>query len=121
MKLEVTVPEVVDLIKGISQQPESLFEMIRANVKETVGQYLSGLMYVELTHFLGRQRYERCEGETNHRNGSYGRTFTMKGIVEVGVKVPGDRNGQFSTEVIPRSKQYENALREVNSSCKCTT
>jgi putative transposase len=112
MKLEVTVPEVVDIIKGIRQQPESLFEMIRENVKETVGHYLSGLMDVELTHFLGRHRYERCEGETNHRNGSYGRTFTMKGVGEVGVKVPRDRNGQFSTEVIPRSKQYENALRE---------
>jgi putative transposase len=112
MKLEVTVPEVIDLIKEIRQQPESLFEMIRANVKETVGQYLSGLMDVELTHFLGRQRYERCEGVTNHRNGSYGRGFAMKGIGEVAVKVPRDRNGQFSTEVIPRSKQYENALRE---------
>jgi len=41
MKLELTVPEVVDLIKQIQEQPGNLFEMIRVNVKETVGQYLS--------------------------------------------------------------------------------
>jgi putative transposase len=112
MKMEITVPEVVDLINEIRHQPESLFAMIRANIKETVGQYLSTLMDVELTHFLGRERYERCEQESNHRNGSYGRKFTLKGIGEVGVKVPRDRNGDFSTEVIPRSKQYEDSLRE---------
>ena len=112
MKMEITVPEVVDLIKQIREQPESLFEMIRANVKETVGQYLSELMDVELTQFLGRERYERVAGKTNHRNGSYPRDFTLKGIGEVGVKVPRDRSGQFSTQVIPRSKQYEDQLRQ---------
>lgn len=89
MKLELTVPEVVDLIKEIQNQSENLFEMIRVNVKESVGRYLSELMDTELTHFLtnetfatqilGRDRYERVEGETNHRNGSYGRRFTLKG------------------------------------------
>jgi len=33
MKLELTVPEVVDLIKEIQNQSENLFEMIRVNVK----------------------------------------------------------------------------------------
>jgi putative transposase len=112
MKMEITVPEVLDLIKEISQQPEGLFEMIRANVKETVGQYLSELMDVELTQFIGRERYERVQGQTNHRNGSYPRGFTLKGIGEVAVKVPRDRDGEFKTQVIPRSKQYEDQLRQ---------
>ena len=112
MRMELRVTEVVDLIKQIRHEPESLFEMIRANVQETVGQYLSKLMDVELTHFLGRGRYERCEGERNHRNGSYPREFALKGIGEVAVKVPRDRKSDFKTEVLPRSKQYEDALRE---------
>jgi len=112
MKMEITVAEVQELIKEIRQQPESLFEMIRENVQETVGQYLSSLMDSELTQHLGRDRYERCEGETNHRNGSYHRRFTLKGIGEVGVTVPRDRKGEFNTHVIPRSKQYEDSLRE---------
>ena len=112
MKMEITVAEVRELINEIREQPESIFEMIRANIKETVGQYLSTLMDVELTHFLGRERYERCDGQCNHRNGSYPRNFTVKGIGEVGVNVPRDRRGEFSTQVIPRSKQYEDSLRE---------
>jgi putative transposase len=113
MKMEITVAEVRDLINEIRQQPESLFEMIRVNVQETVGQYLSALMDSEITHHLGRERYERSvSGESNHRNGSYPRNFTLKGIGKVGVKVPRDRKGEFNTQVIPRSIQYENALRE---------
>lgn len=112
MKMEISVAEVMELINEIRQEPGSLFGMIRANVKESVGQYLSELMETELTGFLGRDRYERTEGESNHRNGSYGRKFAMKGIGEVDVKVPRDRQGEFTTQVLPRSKQYEDALRE---------
>jgi putative transposase len=112
MKMEISVTEIGELINQIRQDPGDLFEMIRANVHETVGQYLSELMSAELTHFLGRGRYERSEGQSNHRNGSYERRFTLKGIGQVGVTVPRDRKGEFTTQVIPRSKQYEDALRE---------
>ncbi len=61
MRMELTVTEVVELINEVRHEPESLFEMIRTNVQETVGQYLSTLMDVELTEFLGRARYERTE------------------------------------------------------------
>ena len=110
--MEITVAEVFDLINEIKQQPESLFEMIRANVQETVGRYLSTLMDSEMTQFLGRDRYERCKSDNNHRNGSYDRKFTLKGIGPVDIKVPRDRKGEFKTEVIPQSKQYEDSLRE---------
>ena len=112
MKLEISVTEAKEMINEIRQQPESLFEMVRADVKVVVGKYLSELMEKELTGFLGRDRYERSEAESNHRNGSYGRRFTLKGIGEVDVKVPRGRKAEFSSEVIPRSKQYEDALRE---------
>jgi putative transposase len=112
MKFEVSVPEAIDLFKEIQKQPKQLFEMIRADVKETVGQYLTSLMNAELTHFLGRDHYERIEGSTNHRNGSYDRKFTLKGIGEVKVDVPRDRQGDFKSQVIPASQQYEKELRQ---------
>ncbi len=59
MKIEVTVPEVVTIFKEIQTQPEKLFEMIRLDVRELVGRYLSEVMKAELTHFLGREPYER--------------------------------------------------------------
>jgi len=110
--MEITVAEALELINEIRKQPNNLFEMIRADIKESVGGYMSELMDTELTDFLGRKRYERREGNDNHRNGSYDRKYTLKGIGEVAVRVPRDRKGDFETQVIPRSKQYEDVLRE---------
>ena len=62
--------------------------------------------------FLGRKRYERRQGDVNHRNGSYDRNFTLKGIGEVGLNVPRDRKGDFKTHVIPRGKRYEDTIRQ---------
>lgn len=106
MKVEISVPEVVEIFNEIQQQPEKLYEMIRFNI-QTVGQYLTALMNAELSHFLGREPYERNSGESNHRNSSYSRHFTLKGIGDVEVRVPRDRKGEFRTQIIPRSKQYE--------------
>jgi putative transposase len=68
--------------------------MIRVDIRERVGEYLSKMMEVELTHFLGRERYERDQGDVNHRNGSYDRNFTLKGIGGVQVEVPRNRKGE---------------------------
>lgn len=112
MKIEVSVPEVVQIFKAIQTQPEQLFDMIRADIRHSVGQYLTEMMQVELTQFLGREPYERNDAESNHRNGSSHRQFTLKGIGAVDVQVPRDRQGAFQTQVIPRSQRYEDQLRQ---------
>ena len=110
MKLEVTVSEIADIFKEIQQRPSQLFEMIRLDIREIVGNYLTTMMNAELTHYLGREPYERVAEAVNHRNGAYGRSFTLKGVGEVQVDIPRDRNGGFKTSVIPRSKQYEEEI-----------
>ena len=110
MNLEISVPEVIETFKEIQEQPEKLFEMIRFDIRETVGHYLTAMMNTELSHFLGREPYERSHGKPNYRNGSYGRNFTLKGIGNVNIHVPRDRKGEFKTKIIPRSKQYEEEI-----------
>ena len=110
MKLEVTVAEIGEIIKTIQKQPEQLFEMIRLDIKENVGQYLTAMMEAELTQFMGREPYVRVAGNEKQRNGFYDRSFTLKNIGEVQVKVPRDRAGEFKTVVLPRSKQYEEEI-----------
>jgi len=112
MKVEISVPEIVNIFKEIQEQPENLFEMIRVEIRDNVGEYLSSLMEVERSEFLGRQWYEHGQGDVNHRNGSYPRNFTLKGIGKVNVRVPRDREGAFKTQIIPRSKRYEDELRQ---------
>jgi putative transposase len=67
MKLKINILEVIGIFKEIQGQTEKLFTMIRSDIRDTVGQYLSELMNAEMTHFLGRKLYERICGEINHR------------------------------------------------------
>ena len=83
MKPEISVPEAVNIFREIKEPPDKLYEMIRTGIRETTGQYLSSLMDAELAHFLGRKRCERLHGDINHGNGSYERSFTLKGQVRL--------------------------------------
>ncbi|MFP4453343.1 MAG: transposase [Desulfobacterales bacterium] len=112
MELKISVSEAANFFKEIQQAPDKIFEMIRADVKTAVSQYLSEMMELELSHFLGRERYERKAGRTNHRNGSYPRKFSIKDIGEVSVQIPRDRRGEYKSHVLPRCKRYEDALRQ---------
>lgn len=113
IELSVNVAEVKGYIKELIEAPGKFFSMVRYNVRESVGQYLSELMEAELTFYIGRERYERRGGgEVNYRNGGYNRRFTLKGIGEVVVNVPRDRKGKYKTDVLPRSRQYEDQIRE---------
>ena len=113
IELSVNIAEVKGYIKELIEAPGKFFSMMRYNVRESVGQYLSELMEAELTFYIGRERYERSVGgEVNYRNGGYNRRFTLKGIGEVVVNVPRDRKGKYKTDVLPRSRQYEDQIRE---------
>ena len=70
MKMEITITEALELINEIRKQPNDLFEMIRADVKQSVGLYMTELLDAELTDYLGRKRYERTAGKSNHRSES---------------------------------------------------
>jgi len=112
MQITLSVTEFKELCKSIQKRPEKLFKMMRQEIRQTTGQYLSELIQVELTHFLGRLPYERGKGKENHRNGYYHRRFTLKRIGEVLVRMARDRKGKFRSQVLPRSKRYEQELRQ---------
>ena len=75
----VSVLEVVRLFKEIQTQPDQLFDILHADIRQSVGQYLSEMMQAELTQFLGRKPSERTDDEPNHRNGAEHRQFPLKG------------------------------------------
>ena len=112
MKVEINLPDIKNFIKDIQTKPAQFFDMVRFDIKKTVSRYLTDLMKEELKEFLGRDHYERKQGKPNYRNGGYKRKYTLKGIGEVKVKVPRDRNGAFQTQVIPKSQQVEEGIVE---------
>ena len=98
MRMEISVTKVKEILKIIKEDPEGIFGMMRFNVQETVGNYLIALMNAELTRFPGRGFYKHGRGRVNHRNGSYDRGFTLKGIGNIQVAMPRDRLGEYKTQ-----------------------
>ena len=39
MKVEISVPEVVSIFKEIQELPDGIFEMIRVEIRENVGEF----------------------------------------------------------------------------------
>jgi len=53
MKLGATISEIADIFKEIQERPGQWFEMIRLDIQEVVGKYLTTMMVnAELTHHL---------------------------------------------------------------------
>ena len=51
MKPGATISEIAHIFKEIQERPGQWFEMIRLDIKEVVGKYLT-MMNAELTHHL---------------------------------------------------------------------
>ena len=112
MELKVSVSGAIALIKEVENVPAKILEYIGMNIQKEVGTFLTSLMDQELTHHVGREKYERKEDVTDYRNGGYSRTFCIKGIGDVEVRVPRDRNGDFQSQVLPRCQRYDSRITE---------
>lgn len=58
---------------------------------------------------LGASKGERTEGRLGYRSGYYGRTLITR-VGKLELRVPQDRQGQFSTQVFERYQRSEKAL-----------
>ena len=112
MELKVSVSGAIALIKEVENVPAKIQEYIGMDIQKEVGTFLTSLMDQELTHHVGREKYERKEGVPDYRNGSYTRTFCIKGIGDVQVSMPRDRDGDFQSQVLPRCQRYDSRITE---------
>jgi putative transposase len=70
---------------------------------------LQAVLEEEMTAHLGAARYERGEGRSGYRNGHKPRTLTTR-VGTLQLRVPQDRDGTFSTELVGRYQRSEQAL-----------
>ena len=112
IKAETNVPETREIFKSILERPEKVFELMRFDFREIAERTLCELLKVELSHHLGRSEYERTGTKSNHRNGYYGKKYTPKNIGELNLKIPRDRNGTFSSELVSKYNSYEKAIEK---------
>lgn len=115
LKLELNLPEIRKTLQELPTNREKLFEMMRFDAREMASKYLNQLMNMELSFFLGRDKYQRSLidfSERNYRNGFYSRTFAVKGLGKLKVVVLRDRLGEYETSVLPKFQQYDAQIQQ---------
>lgn len=117
LQLSVNLPELRDMAKKIPQMGTSgVMDLMNLDVKSFATDFINGLMDCEFELFLGRDKYERVSGvevsERHLRNGHYQRTFAVKGLGRLNVKVPRDRQGNYQTKVLEPYKRNEASIEE---------
>jgi len=80
-------------------------DFLKQAVKEALQEVLEG----EMTELLGAAPCERTEGRNGYRAGYYGRSLVTR-IGKLELRVPRDRNGEFSTALFERYARSEKAL-----------
>ncbi len=80
-------------------------ELMKALMKEALQEVLEG----EMTEFLGASPGERTEGRNGYRAGYYSRGLVTR-IGKLELRVPRERNGEFSTALFERYARSEKAL-----------
>ena len=93
--------------KGVAV--EALVGQDRDLLKALMKQALEEVLEVEMSDCLGASPWERAEGRQGYRAGYYGRGLITR-IGKLELRVPRDRNGEFSTALFERYARSEKAL-----------
>jgi putative transposase len=142
MKSIVSLPDAKSIFKELMEEPEKMFDLLRIDMRRSCERAISELLKAELTSYLGRGKYQRtaagrghalattsaappgspwqslcrgyfsCAEKKNYRNGYYYRSYTAKGIGTLKLKVPRDRLGEFSSNMISKYDRYEKKLEK---------
>src|SRR5438876_4220565 len=104
MKIVVKVRDAVELARRFETSPRETLREVVEQVRSGVRHTLEEVMDAEIELFLG-QPAERG----NKRNGYVTRTFGIKGVGAIQLRVPRDRLGRFDSNVVPAARHYDDA------------
>ncbi len=116
LELKFNPNELKDYVKTLPNIKDQIFDIVRMDVKEVATDFLNNLMQTEFELFIGREKHQRQSlisvTERNYRNGHYQRSFAVKGLGRLAIKVPRDRLGKYRTQVLDKYQRTEAALKE---------
>jgi putative transposase len=107
MKIVVRVADVVELVRKFESSPALAMKEVVEHMREGFAGALEQVMKAELELFLGQ-----AAEVGNKKNGFTTRSFGVKGVGMVSLRVPRDRAGRFSTSVVPAHRHYDEAIEK---------
>ena len=107
MKIKVRIHDVVEVVKHFEASPKMAMREVINQVRQGVSETLERVMQAEIELFLGQESELK-----NKRNGFTVRTYSIKGVGAVQLRVPRDRAGRFDSRVVPKGRRYDEALEK---------
>lgn len=107
MKLVVRVQDAVAVAQRFKESPLEAMREVVEGAREGARSALEQVMAAELALFLGEEPQKQ-----NKRNGYVTRTYGIKGVGALQVRVPRDRAGKFRSNVIVAERHYDPDLEE---------
>ena len=104
-KLAMTKTEAKLVAKIVNE----LFWKSADGLRELVRAVMQEMLEAEMTDELGAEKDERSAARLAHRSGYYSRTLITR-VGKLELRVPQDRYGRFSTQLLERYQRSEQAL-----------
>ena len=96
-------------LKAVRPRLEALVAQDRDLLKALVKEALDQILQAEMTDFLGAAPGQRSPSRLGYRAGYYERGLITR-VGKIELRVPRDRNGEFSTSLFERFQRSEKAL-----------
>ncbi len=116
LNLSLDLSEVRNFAKNLPVMKENIFEIMNLDTKRIAKDFIETMMSAEISLFLGREKYQRQNlvsvTSRNYRNGCYNRSFCIKGIGQIEMRVPRDRRGEFQTSIIPKFERIDDRIKQ---------
>jgi len=88
---------------------QEVFGTEKDSFKELLRELLQEVLEQEMTDVLGAEKGERSPGRLGYRSGYYSRGLVTR-VGKLELRIPQDRQGQFSTQIFERYQRSEKAL-----------
>jgi Transposase, Mutator family len=110
LHITTEVPARMELARSCEKKKQSL----RQHRLEKMKTWINSLLEGERDEFLGRDRHVPLdEGRDNYRNGYRPRRINFFGFGESELKVPRDRQGEFTSQWLPERKGQDPELEDL--------
>jgi len=107
MKIIVRVQDVVAVAQRFKAAPAEAMREVVSGARDAVRDALEQVMAAELELFLGEDAQKG-----NKRNGFVTRSYGIKGVGAVQVRVPRDRRGKFKSNVVEPQRHYDELIEQ---------
>jgi len=109
LRVEVSLANVKVGLERFRLDPVGGLERLVQGWRAEFSSALTQLMDAEIELFLGQQKQD---GKKNARNGYVVRTFAVKGVGQLEVRMPRDREGKFSSSILPYRQRYDIRIQQ---------